>query len=161
MSTATVHSKPRFSTHNIGLTQRDLDPVQFLVQRAQVNPGVPDTAQMMFACITWINAFTQFKHQRKQHGIPADKADAYLYGMVLGQLKITGKALAALIAKGAIDPSFLPISAQNFEACVRELQCDDVLLDMGLLSPEKNLDHIASIFTETAPSEHSEHPAPA
>lgn len=35
---------------------------------------------------------------------------------------------------------------ENFEACVRELQCDDVLLDMGLIDSDHDDSEIAKVF---------------
>jgi len=150
-----MHPHARFST--IGLTERDLGPVQFLAQNAQraqqkASSEENSSVQLLFACATWINAFTQFKHLRRLHGLPTGKAATYAYGSVLAQLKMAGKAFVVLIETKQIPKELLPISPENFEACVRELQCDDVLLDMGLLDPDQNLDHIAAIFEDSSVS---------
>ncbi len=146
-ATPSVAHQPRFST--IGLTERDLEPVQFLVENAQEQAKTNVQAQVLFACYTWINAFTQFKHLRRKQGLPTGKAATLMYGAMLGQLKMVGKVLAVMLEKGEINPSLIPISVRNFEACVRELQCDDALLEMGLLGQE-DLGHIAEIFEDSS-----------
>jgi hypothetical protein len=147
-STASASPHPRFST--VGLTERDLEPVQFLLRRAQENTPKDsfETPQFLFAISTWLNAFAQFKHQRRNVGLPSGKAAKYAYGVVLAQLKMVGKAMAVVIQSGQIDLNLLPVSVENFEACVRELQCDDALLEMGLLDSDYDIGSIAEIYGE-------------
>jgi hypothetical protein len=105
--------------------------------------------KLISAAVTWINAFSQFKHLRRQIGLPDNDLQALGYGMLLANLKSRGKGLLQLIGRGILDPSELPLSVEDLEACVRELQQDDILLDSGLLRNEEKLEDVAAIFGGT------------
>ena len=55
---------------------------------------------------------------------------------MLGELKTTGKALLGFLELNQFTLDEAPITKENLEACVRELCCDDVILDMGLLKSD-------------------------
>lgn len=115
------------------LTERDLQQVRDLIDDVRKQERA---AQLLFAAGTWLNAFTSFKRVRRRYGLPRGKGPMFAYGAVLGDLKTTGKALVALHESGSFDLSQFAISREDFEACVRELCCDDVLLDTGLLQDD-------------------------
>lgn len=115
------------------LTERDLIPVRELIEDVRTQERA---AQLLSATITWLNAFTSFKRVRRRYGLPQGAADSYAYGAVIGDLKTTGKALLACLEQGAYSLAQAPIDQENFAACVRELSCDDVILDMGLIDED-------------------------
>jgi hypothetical protein len=115
------------------LTQRDLIPVRELIEDVRTQERA---AQLLSATITWLNAFTSFKRVRRRYGLPQGEGDTHCYGAVIGDLKTTGKALLACLNQGLFTLEQAPIDKRNFEACVRELCCDDVILDMGLLKED-------------------------
>lgn len=115
------------------LTERDLIPVRELIEDVRTQERA---AQLLSATITWLNAFTSFKRVRRRYGLPQGEGATHCYGAVVGDLKTTGKALLACLSQGMFTLDQAPIDQKNLEACVRELCCDDVILDMGLLRGE-------------------------
>jgi hypothetical protein len=112
------------------LTERDLEQVRGLIEDVRAQERA---AQLLFAAGTWLNAFSSFKRLRRRYGFPHEKSGVFAYGAVLSDLKTTGKCLVALHEQGSFDLAQFAINREDFEACVRELSCDDVLLEMGLL----------------------------
>lgn len=123
------------------LTERDLEPVRDLIEDVRTQERA---AQLLSATITWLNAFTSFKRVRRRYGLPRGDSATNCYGAVLGDLKTTGKALLACLDQGLFSLDQAPIDRRNLDACVRELCCDDVILDMGLL--QEDLTDIESIL---------------
>jgi hypothetical protein len=123
------------------ITERDLKPVKDLIDEVRRQ----ELAQkLIFATVTWLNAFMQFKRARNRYGLPSTKSSKYFYGVVLADLKATGKALLYCLEERMFDFSTGPISRENFEACVRELECDDAILEMGLLDDNADLKGVAA-----------------
>jgi hypothetical protein len=126
---------------DLQLTERDLKPVKDLIDEVRRHEL---TEQLSFAAVTWLNAFMQFKKARNRYGLPSTKSSKYFYGVVLADLKATGKALLYCLEERVFDFSKGPISRENFEACVRELECDDAILEMGLLDDDADLSRVAT-----------------
>lgn len=124
------------SPENLNLTERDLKPVKDLIDEVR---RLELAEKLAFAAQTWLNAFTQFKKARNRYGLPTSKSTKYFYGLVLADLKATGKALAYCLKEHMFEG---PISQENFEACVRELECDDAILEMGLLDDDADFRRI-------------------
>jgi hypothetical protein len=119
------------------LTERDLIPVRELIEDVRVQERA---THLLSATITWLNAFTSFKRVRRRYGLPRGPSATHCYGAVIGDLKTTGKMLLAFLEQGTFSLDQAPIDKKNLEACVRELSCDDVILDMGLL--DEDLSHV-------------------
>jgi hypothetical protein len=115
------------------LTERDLIPVRELIEDVRTQERA---AQLLSATITWLNAFSSFKRVRRRYGLPQGAGPTHCYGSVISDLKTTGKALLACLEQGMFSLDQAPIDKENLEACVRELCCDDVILDMGLLKED-------------------------
>jgi hypothetical protein len=124
MPTETLHES---------LTERDLIPVRELIEDVRTQERA---AQLLSATITWVNAFSSFKRVRRRYGLPRGEGATHCYGAVVGDLKTTGKALLACLSQNLFSLDQAPIDKKNLEACVRELCCDDVILDMGLLNED-------------------------
>ncbi len=115
------------------LTERDLIPVKDLIDEVRVQE---QAEHLKRAACTWLAAFFQFKRIRRRYGLPKGKGPTFVYGVVIGDLKTTGKAILACVEQGVFSLEEIDVSRANFEACVRELACDDVILDRGLLSDD-------------------------
>jgi hypothetical protein len=115
------------------LSERDLIPVRELIEDVRTQERAE---QLLSATITWLNAFTSFKRVRRRYGLPQGPGATHCYGAVIGELKTTGKALLACLEQGLFSLDQAPVDKANLEACVRELSCDDVILDMGLLAED-------------------------
>jgi len=118
---------------HVSLTERDLIPVRELIEDVRTQER---EAHLLSATITWLNAFSSFKRVRRRYGLPQGDGATHCYGAVIGDLKTTGKALLAFLNQKMFSLDEAPIDQKNFEACVRELCCDDVILDMGLLKED-------------------------
>lgn len=123
------------------LTERDLIPVRELIEDVRTQERA---TQLLSATITWLNAFTSFKRVRRRYGLPQGDGPTHCYGAVISDLKTTGKALLACLNQGMFSLDQAPIDKTNLEACVRELCCDDVILDMGLL--KENLSDVEALL---------------
>ena len=115
------------------LNERDLIPVRDLIDEVRVQERA---TKLLAATVTWLAAFSAFKKLRLRHGLPTSPGAFHFYGAVLGELKTTGKALLGFLELNQFTLDEAPITKENLEACVRELCCDDVILDMGLLKSD-------------------------
>lgn len=126
------------------LTERDLQPVKILIDEVRRRQELSE--QLSFATMTWINAFIAFKNARNLYGLPSNPSSKIFYGVVLADLKATGKALLFCLERKMFDFERSPISQDNFQACVRELECDDAILEMGLLDPDADLSDVEKVL---------------
>jgi hypothetical protein len=132
MSTETLHPD---------LTERDLLPVKELIEDVRAKER---DEHLVSAAVTWLNAFSQFKRLRRRYGLPSSKAAVHAYAAVVGDLKSSGRMILCFMEREGFPIEQAAIDKRNFEACVRELQCDDVIIDLGLL--EADLSHIEAAF---------------
>lgn len=128
-------------TPTTSLTERDLLPVKELIDEVRAQERAE---RLLAATVTWLNAFTQFKRARRRYGLPRSNSARYCYGTVVGDLKTTGKALLVCLDNDLYSLQDAPIDKENLAACVRELCCDDVILDIGLLTAD--LSHVEAVL---------------
>jgi len=131
------------STEIDQLTERDLQSVRDLIEEVRAQERA---AQLATATVIWLNAFCIFKKARKRHGVPRIDGALHFYGMMVADLKASGKALLFCAEKGLFEPRQANIDTRNLEACVRELSCDDTILEMGLL--QADLSDVEAAFAQ-------------
>jgi hypothetical protein len=125
----------------IALTEMELKPVRELLDEVRQQE---QSEKLLFATSTWVNAFSMFKRARRRAGPPNGESATLVYGAVLGDLKTTGKFLLACVKENQFSLEPLKISQENFESAIRELSCDDVILELGLLN--KDLSDVEAAF---------------
>jgi hypothetical protein len=125
------------------LTERDMEPVKDLLDEVRRHEL---ERKLIAATVTWLNAFTQFKRMRNRHGLPTGESATHFYGMLLADLKATGKLLLCCQAERMFDLQEAAVTEANFKACVRELECDDVILGMGLLAEGADFSDIERVL---------------
>jgi hypothetical protein len=113
-------------------------PVEILLRSVQLY--INHNSTWTYCANTWLRAFAQFKDQRKLIGLPTTPNSCLAYGVIVAELKAVGKRLQLLAFRNQFIWDDVQCSEADFGACVRELECDDVILGLGDNANDPKLD---------------------